>query len=168
MKLLKSYMLIILVTTATVFSMYDEYSVAAGDPDSIPSYEPSPVSLGILALKDVPFDESCIVGPTSGDYSPGAIVGLLKKAARNDVSMSRTSDARGNIVNDLKKILQCLESGAQTNIEEAVSAMNLLAVGKPDVTEVKRSLENVLSVLRTQYFELWCLLRGLNEITTSS
>ena len=165
MKLLKSYMLIILVTTATVFSMYDEYSVAAGDPGSIPS---SSVSLDILALEDVLFDESCIVGPTSGDYSPGAIAGLLKKAARNDVSMSRTSEARGNIVNDLKKILQCLESGAQTNIEEAVSAMNLLALEKPDITEAKRSLENVLSVLKTQYFELWCLLRGLNELTTSS
>ncbi len=159
-------MLIILVTTANVFSMFDDYSAAAGDPGSIPS---SSVSLGILALEDgVPFDESCIVGTTSGDYSPGAIVGLLKKAARNDVSMSRTSEARGNIVNDLKKILQCLESGAQTNIEEAVSAMNLLALEKPDVTEAKRSLENVLSVLKTQYFELWCLLRGLNEITTSS
>ena len=169
MKLLKSYVLIILVTTATVFSMYDEHSVAAGDPNSIPSYKPSSVSLGVLALEDgVPFDESCIVGTTSGDYSPGAIVVLLKKAARNDASMSATSDVRGNIVNGLKKVLQSLESGAQTNIEEAESAMNLLALEKPDVTEAKRSLENVLSVLKTQYFEVSCFLCGLNEITTSS
>ncbi len=145
--------------------MYDEHSVPAGDPASIPAYKPSSVFLGILALGDgVPFDESSIVGATSGDYSPAAIAGLSRKTVRNDVSMSTTYDVRGNIVNGLKKVLQSLESGAQTNVEEVESAMNLLALEKPDVTEAKRSLENILSVLQAQQFVVSGILSDLTKM----
>ncbi len=165
MKSLKSLVLIILVTTVTAFSMHDEHLAAAENPASIPDYKPSSVFLGILALGDgVPFDESSIVGTTSGDYSPGVIAGLLRKALRNDASMSATSDVRGNIVNGLKKVLQSLESGAQTNVEEIESAMNLLALENPNVTEAKRSLENILSVLQAQQFVVSGILSDLTKM----
>ena len=163
MKLLKSLVLIILVTTTTGFSMQNEHLVAGEAPVGIS--KPSSVFLGILALGDgVPFDESSIVGTTSGDYSPAAIAGLLRKAVRIDASMSATSDVRGNIVNGLKKVLQSLESGAQTNVEEIESAMNLLALEKPDVTEAKRSLENILSMLQAQQFVVSGILSDLTKM----
>jgi|694.fasta_scaffold69988_3 hypothetical protein len=163
MKLLKSLVLIILVTTATGFSMHDEHLVAGEAPVGIS--KPSSVFLGILALGDgVPFDESSIVGTTSGDYSPATIAGLLRKTVRNDVQVPSVPYAMGVVINDLNKVLQSFESGAQSNAEEVESAMNFLALEKPDVIEARASLESILSVLQAQQFAVSRILSDLTKM----
>ncbi|MEI7493369.1 MAG: hypothetical protein WCJ92_02085 [Alphaproteobacteria bacterium] len=163
MKLLKSLVLIMFVTAAITFAMEDEHSAAVEAPVGIS--KPASVFLGILVLGDgVPFDENLIVGTTSGDYSPGAIAGLLRKTVRNDVQVPSVPYAMGVVINDLKKVLQSFESGAQTNAEEVESAMNLLALEKPDVVEARRSLENILSMLQAQQFTVSRILSDLTKM----
>ena len=179
MKLLKSYMLIILVTTATVFSMYDEHSVAAGDPGSIPYYKPSSVSLGVLALEDVvPFDERCIVGPTSSDYSPRTLdnmivrsksPGIVELNALNiDEKEPEVSSAKDGVVCALKILALTIEKASLANAREVDAATNLLMLRVPNILEARQSLKIVLASLYSQHFEISRILVYLNEITTSS
>lgn len=110
MKLLKSYVQIMSITAAAIFSMDDGgYSAAAGDPTGIPSNKTSSVSNSVLALGDGIFLDE--VGPTSSDYSPKTIHRLCKETARTDLTLSNSKTPNIiEVIKSLENILLAIQS----------------------------------------------------------
>ena len=131
MKLLKSYVLAMLITAATIFSMTDEdiESQSSKLDDLTASFSHAATTSGIsnnLPLNAFDEEESVFVGITSSDYSPRTLHSMIRPSKKpsaivelcdfNKDEEDKVSFAMDDVVNSLKTLVLTLEGTSLDNV----------------------------------------------------
>ncbi len=184
MKLLKSYVLTVLITTATIFSMtngdIDRQRSQTGD--STASFSDAATTSGLtgrvnnLNLNTFDEEDSVFVGVTGSDFSPRTLQSMIRPSKKpsavelsdfNNDEEDEVSFAMNGVVSALKILGPTLAKSSQENVEEVDAAANLLMLRVPNILEATQSLENILVALHSQYFAVSLILGDLKKMTTS-